>query len=98
MKIPTKFKLLGQTVEVQLNLPEDATDEQCSSSYYYLLVYEILDMMEEEKLLNNKKFVSMFSGLLHQAMTTAEAGDEIPGLVKTGPAGKTIGFNRTTVK
>ena len=98
MKIPKTFQLMGQTITVQLELPEDVTDEQATSAYCYFVVYEILDTMEEIKLRDNNKFVSLFSGLLHQALTTGDTEEFIVSTVKVKETGKTIGFKRTNTK
>lgn len=86
---------MGQTIDVQLNIPEDATDEQVAAAYYYLIVYDVLDMMEEIKLRDNNKFVSLFSGLLHQALTTGDNEQFTTSPVKTEKPSKTIGYTRT---
>lgn len=98
MKIPKTFKLMGQTIDVQLDLPEDVTEEQATSAYCYLLVYNILDTMEEIKLRDNNRFVSLFSGLLHQALTTGDTEEFTATPVKTRDGNKPIGFKRTALK
>lgn len=41
-------------------------------TFMHELTHAILDSMHEHDLSNNEKFVQTFSGLLHQALTTAE--------------------------
>lgn len=98
MKIPKTFRLMGQTIEVQLDLPEDVTEEQATSAYCYLIVYDILDTMEELRLRDNTKFVSLFSGLLHQALTTGDTEEFTISPVKTKEGGKPIGFKRAKLQ
>ena len=98
MKIPKRFKLFGQTIEVEMqDFLNDKTDCRGQAKYrenkiylqiidgkYYSrpttnmeqtfcheLVHWILSMMHE-KIDEDVKFIEIFSGLLHQALTTME--------------------------
>jgi Zn-dependent peptidase ImmA (M78 family) len=50
----------------------DIPEEKKEHTFYHELTHHILYMMGENKLSQNEKFVDMFSGLLHQAIQTAE--------------------------
>jgi hypothetical protein len=69
----------GEADELGYLLPQlgkvaiKAGDQQIMEhTYCHELVHAILTHMGEDKLNRNEKFVDMFGGLLHQAMTSAK--------------------------
>jgi hypothetical protein len=60
-------------IVIQPSVPGNPrTSEQIEHTFFHELVHFILDAMQEEELRKNEKFVDVFSGLLHQALTTME--------------------------
>lgn len=55
-------------------IPRDRSDNE--QTFLHELTHHILHAMGETKLNDNEKFVDMFSGFLHQALTTMEYDDE----------------------
>ena len=51
-------------------------DTQLEQTFFHELVHTILDNMNEYKLSKNEKFIEVFSGILHQALTTFEYEDD----------------------
>jgi predicted SprT family Zn-dependent metalloprotease len=59
-------------IELQDNkYDEGLPDIKLEETFYHELVHIILYFAGEQELRNNEKFVDVFSGLLHQALTTA---------------------------
>ncbi len=59
-------------IELQDNkYDEGLPDIKIEEVFYHELVHFILYSAGEHELKNNEKFVDVFSGLLHQALTTA---------------------------
>ncbi len=54
----------------------NASSEKQEEVFLHELVHHILYSMGESDLRNNEKFVGTFSGLLHQALTTAVYKDK----------------------
>jgi len=98
MKIPKKFKLMGQTINVYIDeglvQKEDAvgqshyrfnkiliqpsidgvarTEEQIGHTFCHELTHWIFHTLNEDKLSGDEKLVDNFSGLLFQALESAE--------------------------
>ena len=51
---------------------KDLSESVIGHTYYHELVHMILHTMGESELYKNEKFVDMFGGLLHQAITTSQ--------------------------
>ena len=60
-------------IELQDNKYEgiDLPDDKLEETFYHELVHTILYFAGETELRGNEQFVDVFSGLLHQALTTA---------------------------
>lgn len=61
-----------QTSSIEYPIP----DEDREQSFLHELTHHILHVMKETKLNDNEKFVDMFAGFLHQALTTMEYDEE----------------------
>lgn len=60
-------------IRLQTHCPEHPfIDSDRERVFLHELTHHILHAMEETKLNNNEKFVNMFAGFLHQALTTME--------------------------
>ena|ERR1035437_7264784 len=70
-----KLRVYG-TAQYEINeiiiQSKDMPEDKKEHTFYHELIHHILTIMGENKLNNNEKFVDMFSGLLHQAIKTAE--------------------------
>jgi len=98
MRIPERFKIAGQTIEVEFDAKHMDRESMLGTAYYrynkitlvpsieekhldrqrieeifwHEAVHFILHQMGEHELKSNEKFVEMFSGFLHQVLTTME--------------------------
>ena len=64
-------------IGLQTDTPEyTRTTEDNEQTFLHELTHHILHAMGETKLNNNEKFVDMFAGFLHQALTSMEYADE----------------------
>lgn len=64
-------------IGLQTGSPEYPRDVEANEqTFLHELTHHILFAMGEHKLNDNEKFVDMFAGFLHQALTTMEYADE----------------------
>ena len=64
---------IGLFLSQQRQIAIRAGDQQIMEhTFYHELVHAILTHMGEDKLTRNERFVDMFGGLLHQAMTSSK--------------------------
>lgn len=60
-------------IGLQTDCPEyPRSKEENEQTFLHELTHHILHVMEHSKLCDNEKFVNMFAGFLHQALTTME--------------------------
>lgn len=60
-------------IKIQPDTPAyPRTQQQIEHTFFHELTHFILDAMVESELRTNEKFVDVFSGLLHQALTSME--------------------------
>jgi len=63
----------SRRIGIQTHSPEfPRTQEDDEQTFLHELTHHILHAMGETKLNDNEKFVDMFAGFLHQALTTME--------------------------
>jgi hypothetical protein len=73
MKIPTSFKLMGDTLMTNgAESSDDNTNGTREQRFCRDLSHHILDRMAEYELSKSIQFVTIFGNLLHQALSTAE--------------------------
>lgn len=75
-----EFRMREDVIVLQPNGTQyPILSKQAEQTFLHELVHVILERMGESDLSNNEKFVDVFAGMLHQALTTAEYEDQPKG-------------------